>query len=54
MRGRDYMLPDDVQRVAAPVLSHRIILSSQSRLRGRDAESLVREIIEAVPVPVAG
>ena len=54
MRGRDYVLPDDVQRLAVPVLAHRIILSSQSRLRGRDAESLVREIVEAAPVPVAG
>ncbi|MEX2226318.1 MAG: MoxR family ATPase [Dehalococcoidia bacterium] len=54
MRGRDYVLPDDVQHLAAPVLSHRIILSSQSRLRGRDAESLVREIVEEAPVPVAG
>jgi MoxR-like ATPase len=54
MRGRDYVLPDDVQHLAPPVLSHRIILSSQSRLRGRDAESLVREIIEETPVPVAG
>jgi MoxR-like ATPase len=54
MRGRDYVLPDDVQHLAVPVLSHRIILSSQSRLRGRDAESLVREIVEAAPVPVAG
>jgi len=54
MRGRDYLLPDDVQRVAVPVLAHRIILNAQSRLRGRDDESLVREIVEAVPVPVAG
>jgi hypothetical protein len=36
------------------VLAHRITLSSQSRLRGRDAETLVREIIEETPVPVAG
>jgi MoxR-like ATPase len=50
--GRDYVLPDDVHRLAVPVLAHRIILSSQSRLRGRDTESLVREIIEEVPVPV--
>jgi MoxR-like ATPase len=50
--GRDYVLPDDVHRLAVPVLAHRIILRSQSRLRGRDTESLVREIIEEVPVPV--
>lgn len=54
MRGRDYVLPDDVQQLATPVLSHRVILSSQSRLRGRDAESLVREIVEQIPVPVEG
>jgi MoxR-like ATPase len=54
MRGRYYVMPDDVQRLAPPVLAHRIILSSQSRLRGRDAESLIREIVEAAPVPVAG
>jgi len=53
-RGRDYVLPDDIQRLAVPVLSHRIILNTQSRLRGRDAESLVREIVEEIPVPVEG
>ena len=52
--GRDYVLPDDVQRLAVPVLSHRLTLSAQSRLRGRDAETLVREVIEELPVPVAG
>ena len=54
LRGRDYVLPDDVQRLAAAVLAHRLTLSSQSRLRGRDAESLVQEILEALPVPVEG
>ena len=53
-RGRDYILPDDVKHLAVPALSHRIMLSSQSRLRGRDAESLVRELLEEIPVPVEG
>jgi MoxR-like ATPase len=53
MRGRDFVLPDDVQHLAVPVLAHRIILNSQARLRGRDAESLVREIVESLPVPVS-
>jgi len=52
IRGRDYVLPDDVQVLAGPVLSHRVMLVAQSRLRGRDAESLVREVVETVPVPV--
>jgi MoxR-like ATPase len=48
------VLPDDVKRVAVPVLAHRVTLSSQSRLRGRDAESLVQEILDELPVPVEG
>ena len=54
LQGRDYVLPDDVQALAVPVLAHRITLSSQSRLRGRDAESLVREVLDELPVPVEG
>ena len=54
IRGRDYVIPDDVKEMAPHVLSHRVILSSQARLRGRDAEALVRELVDAVPVPVEG
>ena len=54
VRGRDYMLPDDVKALAVPVLAHRITLSSQSRLRGRDAEGLVQETVDELPVPVEG
>ncbi len=52
IRGRDYVLPDDVQELAPSVLAHRIIVGAQARLRGRDAPSLVRDIVEATPVPV--
>jgi MoxR-like ATPase len=54
IRGRDYVLPDDVKLLAPYVLSHRAILSSQSRLRGRDAAAVLDEILESVPVPVEG
>ena len=54
VRGRDYVMPDDVKALAVPVLAHRITLGAQSRLRGRDAESLMQEILEEVPVPVEG
>jgi MoxR-like ATPase len=50
--GRDFVLPDDVKELAPHVLSHRLLLSTQARLRGRDAEGLLREILERVPVPV--
>jgi MoxR-like ATPase len=52
LQGRDYLLPDDVKHVAPHVLSHRLILDPQARLRGRDAEGIVREILDHSPVPV--
>jgi MoxR-like ATPase len=53
MDGRDYVRPDDVKRLAQPVLGHRLMLSSQTRLRGRTATDVLDEILHEVPVPVA-
>jgi len=50
--GRDYVLPDDVKRLAAPILGHRLILSTRGRLDGRTATDLVGEILRTVPAPV--
>lgn len=50
--GRDYVLPDDVKSMAPHVLPHRLILSTQARLRGRDADEVLAEILERVPVPI--
>jgi len=52
IRGRDYVLPDDVKYLAPFVLTHRIILSPQVKLRGRTSEEVVREIVDSVPAPV--
>ncbi|MCS7062314.1 MAG: MoxR family ATPase, partial [Anaerolineae bacterium] len=52
IHGREYVLPDDVKALAQPVLAHRIVIDGQSRLRGRKAEDIVREVIERVPAPV--
>lgn len=52
LKGRDYVIPEDVKSLAPSVLSHRIIVRSESRLRGRKAENLIEEIITQVPVPV--
>jgi MoxR-like ATPase len=52
IRGRDYVLPDDIKILAPYVLTHRAILNSQSRLRGRDAEAVLHEVLDSVPVPV--
>ncbi len=51
--GRDYVRPDDVKRVAHPVLGHRLLLSSNTQLRGRTADDVLDEILSSIPVPVA-
>ena len=52
IRGRDYVLPDDIKYLAPYVIPHRLILGTQAHLRGRDAEGVLREILETLPVPV--
>jgi len=52
LRGRSFVLPDDVKYLAPHVLTHRILISPQTRLRGRRPEEVVAEIVNTVPVPV--
>jgi MoxR-like ATPase len=52
VQGRNYVIPDDVQYLALPVLAHRLIASAQTRLRGRSIDTLFSELIAQVPVPV--
>jgi MoxR-like ATPase len=52
IQGRDFVLPDDVKRVAPVVLTHRLMISPQAQLRGREPEELVTGIVAMVPVPV--
>jgi len=51
MAGRDYVLPDDIKRLAVPVLAHRVIVGPAARLRELSAEQIVQEILENTPVP---
>ncbi|MFD2796054.1 AAA family ATPase [Promicromonospora vindobonensis] len=51
MAGRDHVLPDDIQRLARPVLAHRLILTTEARLSGVTPETLVDEIVQRTPVP---
>ena len=53
MNGRDYVLPDDVKALAAPTLSHRLILQPQARLKDLAATTVVAEILASVPVEAA-
>ncbi len=50
--GRDFVQPDDVKRVAGPVLMHRLILKPESRLRKVTAADIVTEVVANVPVPI--
>jgi MoxR-like ATPase len=52
INGRDFATPDDVKRMAPPVLAHRLVVALEARLRGRDASALINGILESVPVPV--
>jgi MoxR-like ATPase len=52
LRGREYVIPSDVQYLCPFVLTHRIHISPQIRLRGRTPSQVISEITEEVPVPV--
>jgi len=52
IRGRNYVIPDDVKYLAVPTLAHRLIPKTESRLRGQSVEKIVGEIVSTVPVPV--
>jgi MoxR-like ATPase len=54
LRGRSFVLPDDVKVLAPAVLSHRIILNSEARLRGRAAAQVIADVLASVPAPVEG
>lgn len=52
IRGRNYVLPDDVKAMTPYVLTHRIHISPQTRLRGRTPSEVIAEVINEVEVPV--
>jgi MoxR-like ATPase len=49
--GRDYVLPDDVKTLAEPVFGHRLVPTTDARIRDRNADEILREILRSVPVP---
>jgi MoxR-like ATPase len=54
LRGRDYVVPQDVKDLAGRVLSHRIILSPDARLQDLTEEAVIARLLESVPVPRNG
>jgi len=52
LRGRSFVRPDDIKELAPAVLGHRVILSTEARLKAADPGLLLDELISSVPVPV--
>src|SRR4051794_10731752 len=52
MQGRAFVTPDDVKRLAAPVLAHRLVLGVEARLRGHSAADVIASLLDRLPVPV--
>ena len=52
LQGRDFVAPEDVQKMVLPVLAHRVILSPEARMRGMTAERVLSSVIGSVQVPV--
>jgi len=51
LAGRDYVTPDDVQDLIAPVLAHRLLLARDAVIDRRDPDDVLREVVATVPVP---
>jgi MoxR-like ATPase len=53
LEGRDYVLPDDVKRLAPYALSHRVIVSPASRVKEVSSDQIIEDVLKLVPVPGA-
>jgi MoxR-like ATPase len=54
LEGRDYVLPDDVQDLAGPVLAHRLLPTAEAQVARRTPEAVVAELVARVPLPDSG
>ena len=51
IKGRDFLIPDDVQFMAPHILNHRLILTPEVEMQGQTSESVIKEIIDMVEIP---
>jgi MoxR-like ATPase len=52
IRGREYVIPDDVKLLAPYILTHRVMISPATQLRGRKLADVLMDVIDTIPVPV--
>ena len=50
-RGRDYVVPDDIQLLAIPVVAHRLLLAPEAQMRGTSSEEVLEGLLGRVPIP---
>ncbi|CCH56188.1 ATPase associated with various cellular activities AAA_3 [Fibrisoma limi BUZ 3] len=51
LRGRDFITPEDVQELAAPVLRHRVLLTPEREMEGGTADDVIAQLLQKVEVP---
>jgi MoxR-like ATPase len=51
LEARDYVIPDDIQQLAVPVLAHRLITGLEAQMGGRGSEEVVKTVLRTLPVP---
>lgn len=51
IRGRDFVIPEDIRYVTRPILNHRVILSAEKEMEGVEVEDVIDEIVKSVEVP---
>jgi len=50
VRGRDHVIPDDIKYLAPVTMTHRLIVRPEAQLRGRNAESILRDVLQNTPL----
>ena len=50
-RGRDYVVPDDIQLIAVPVVAHRLLLAPEAQMQGMTSEEVLESLLGRVPIP---
>jgi MoxR-like ATPase len=51
LEGRDYVLPDDLQALAVPVLAHRLIPTADAQLARRTTDAIIADLVHRLPLP---
>ena len=51
MQGRDYLIPDDIQEMAYPVLRHRLLVKPEAQIDGKNSDSIIKSILASIKIP---